>query len=139
MSQTSLEDIARKMRKLDIAMLTTVTLTGEVTGRPMSNNGDVAYEGESFYFTFEPSRTVADIENNPRVALAFEGDDSLYISVTGKAVLIRDKAQFAEHWVPDLDKWFDQGIDTPGLVLVKVMASRIKMWDGEASHEWTAA
>lgn len=75
---------------------------------------------------------------NPRVSLAFEGKDGLYVSVAGTAELIRDKTQFEEHWVPDLDEWFDQGADTPGLVLLKVKASRIKLWQGEDSEEWTA-
>ena len=138
MANASLESIAQKMRKLDIAALTTVTDSGELATRPMSNNGDVEYDGNSYYFTFEQSRTVSDIERNPRVSLAFEGEEGLYVGVAGTAELIRDKAQFEEHWVPDLDEWFDQGADTPGLVLVKVKASRIKLWQGEDSQEWQA-
>lgn len=138
MANTSLESIAQKMRKLDIAALTTTTDSGELATRPMSNNGDVEYDGNSYYFTFEQSRTVSDIARNPRVSLAFEGEDGLYVSVAGTAELIRDKARFEEHWVPDLDKWFDQGADTPGLVLLKVKASRIKLWQGEDSAEWKA-
>jgi general stress protein 26 len=30
---------------------------------------------------------------------------------------------------PDLDNWFDQGVATPNLVLIKVKAKRIKFWD----------
>ena len=138
MANTSLESIAQKMRKLDIAALTTVTDSGELATRPMSNNGDVEYDGNSYYFTFEQSRTVSDIGRNPRVSLAFEGKDGLYVSVAGTAELIRDKALFEAHWVPDLDEWFDQGADTPGLVLLKVKASRIKLWQGEDSEEWKA-
>jgi hypothetical protein len=37
----------------------------------MSNNGDVNYDGTSYYFTFEQARTVADIEANNKVALGF--------------------------------------------------------------------
>ena len=40
-----------------------------------------------------------------------------FITVEGKAELIRDKGRFAEHWTKDLDAWFKEGIDTPGLTL----------------------
>ena len=130
--------MAKMMRDLDIAMLSTVTEGGAIAGRPMSNNGDVDYAGDSFYFTFEQSRTVADIGRNPHVGLAFEGADGLSIHVAGTAELIREKDQFEAHWVPDLDHWFDQGIDTPGIVLVKVRAARIKYWRGEENGEWSA-
>ncbi|RZI94629.1 MAG: pyridoxamine 5'-phosphate oxidase [Variovorax sp.] len=133
-----IEDIAARMRKLDICSFTTVTENGGLATRPMSNNGDVAYDGNSWFFTNDGTRLVSDIEGNPAVSLAFEGMDGLYIAVAGQARLIRDKAQFEAHWVPDLDDWFDQGADTPGLVLVQVAAERVKYWRGEENGEWRA-
>ena len=133
-----IEDIASKMRKLDICSFTTVTENGGLATRPMSNNGDVAYDGNSWFFTNENTRLVSDIEGNAAVSLAFEGMDGLYIAVAGKAKLIRDKSQFEAHWVPDLDAWFDQGADTPGLVLIQVAAERVKYWRGEENGEWRA-
>ena len=49
--------------------------------------------------------------------------------------LIRDKGAFAEHWSKDLDHWFEQGVDTPGLILIKVHAKRAHYWDGEDEGE----
>ena len=53
----------------------------------------------------------------------------------GRAELIRDKAAFKAHWKSSLDRWFDKGIDTPGIVLIKVNATRITYWDGEDEGE----
>ena len=39
----------------------------------------------------------------------------IYVAVEGMAELIRDKAAFKEYWTSDLDKWFDNGVDTPGM------------------------
>jgi len=138
MTTSSLESIARKMRHLDIANFTTLTDDGALASRPMSNNGDVEYDGSSYFFTNDGTRLVEDLKRNAKVSLGFEGLDGLYIAVTGQAELIRDKAQFEAHWVPDLDHWFDAGADTPGLVLLKVTASRVKYWQGEDSGEWVA-
>ena len=46
MSQLTLADLSDKMRDIDFAMLSTHAEGGEIAGRPMSNNGDVAYEGD---------------------------------------------------------------------------------------------
>jgi general stress protein 26 len=140
MSDKSIGDISKQMAGIDIAILSTHTENGQISNRPMSNNGDVTYDGTSYYFTFEQARTVADIEANPRVALGFTGQggifsDAIYVAVEGHAELIREKAAFKAHWTGDLDRWFDKGVDTPNIVLIKVKATRITYWDGENEGE----
>ena len=126
-----LKEIAKKMAHLDICMLTTTAEDRSLTSRPMSNNGDVEYDGNSYFFTDESAHLVKDIEKNAQVNLSFEADDSLFISVSGNAKLIRDKKEMEAHWNPDIDEWFSDGIDTPGLVMVHVLAQRIKYWQNE--------
>ncbi len=141
MTQKSLADLAEKMRGIDIAMLSTKTEGGEIASRPMSNNGDVDYDGDSFFFTWGSSRVVDDIESDDRVGLAFSVEPGLltggglFVAVEGRAQVIRDKAQFEAHWVTDLKVWFKQGVDTPDLVLIKVHAKRIKYWEGQDEGE----
>ncbi len=136
--KAALKDMAQKMRNLDIATLVTVAEDGSLSGRPMSNNADVDYDGKSYYFTYEESDKVKQISRNPEVQLAFEGDDKLYVTVTGKAELIRDKAEFEKHWVPELEQWFAQGTDTPGMVLLCVNARQAKYWQDMEMGEWHA-
>ena len=138
MQKTDLKDIAQKMRNLDIATMVTVAEDGSLAARPMSNNGDVDFDGKSYYFTYEESDKVKQISANPQVQLAFEGDDNLYVSVTGQAELIRDKAQFDKHWVDELEQWFEQGTDTPGMVLLCVKATQAKYWQDMEMGEWKA-
>ena len=133
--EITLKEVSEKMRKLDICMLTTKTQGGLVTSRPMSNNGEVEYDGNSWFFTFEQSRTVKDIGENPEVNLNFNGPKDLYISLTGKAKLVKDKAQLKEHWLDELKQWFPDGIETPGIRLIHVKADRIKFWQKEEEGE----
>ena len=53
MKHKTIEDISKRMAGIDIAILSTHTQNGQIANRPMSNNGDVAYDGTSYYFTFE--------------------------------------------------------------------------------------
>jgi general stress protein 26 len=135
MSDLSLSDIAEKMRDIDVCMLSTHSGNGDIAGRPMSNNRDVDYDGDSHYFTWDDARMVEDIEHDDRVALSFEGEDGFMVAVQGRAEIVRDKERFAEHWSDDLDDWFEDGPDTEGVVMIKVRATRVHYWDGEESAE----
>jgi general stress protein 26 len=140
MAKKSLADIAKEMAGIDIAILSTHTESGEIANRPMSNNGDVTYEGTSYYFTYEQARAVSDIERNPKVTLGFASQAGLfskgiYVAVEGTAELIRDKAAFKQHWTHELDNWFDNGADTPGIVLIRVKAKRVTYWKGREEAE----
>ncbi|MET4200008.1 pyridoxamine 5'-phosphate oxidase family protein [Bradyrhizobium sp. LA6.12] len=140
MSKKLLAGIAKEMAGIDIAILSTHTENGEIANRPMSNNGGVAYDGTSYYFTYEKTRTVSDIQRNPNVALGFSSvaglfAEGIYVAVEGTAELIRDKAVFHQHWTSDLDKWFENGVDTPGIVLIKVRANRATYWKGREEGE----
>jgi len=139
----TLPELAQAMRKIDFAMLQTHSEGGTIAGRPMSNNAEVDYDGDSWYFSYEDTRTCDDIKADPNVALSFQANTSLLgkpglmVAVEGVADLIRDKAIFTEHWTTDIERWFPQGVDTPGLVLIKVEATRIHYWAGEAEGEIT--
>jgi general stress protein 26 len=140
MAAMTLEELSNKMRKIDFCMLSTRETAGGVSSRPMSNNGDVEYDGDSWFFSFEQTRKVKAIAEDPEVSLSFSaapsllGKPGIFVVIEGQASVIKDKAQFAEHWVDDLDRWFTDGIDTPGLVLIKVHAARIEYWDGEENQ-----
>lgn len=137
MSNLSLADIAKKFKGIDIATLATHTTGGEIAGRPMSNNGDVEYDGDSFYFTTTDTRTVSDIQRDRKVSLSFTGKHGFWATVEGDAELIQDRSAFADHWTKDLDVWFEDGVDTPNLVMIKVHARRIKYWDKGEDGELT--
>lgn len=141
MTDMTLHDLSKKMKDIDFAMLTTKTEGGEKAARPMSNNGDVDYDGDSYYFTWNTSRMVSDITGDPKVSLSFQGKSGLlgkppiFVAVEGDAEVIRDKEEFHDHWTKDLNRWFEHGVDTPGVVMIKVHATRIHYWDGEDDGE----
>ncbi|RZJ38589.1 MAG: pyridoxamine 5'-phosphate oxidase [Brevundimonas sp.] len=143
MTDLTLKDLAKKMGDIDFTMLSTRAEGGQIAARPMSNNGDVEYDGDSFFFSYEDTNTVRDIQRDPDVGLSLQENKSLlgapgiFISIEAKAELIRDKAEFEKHWTKDLEIWFEQGVDTPGIVLIKCHASRIHYWDGKDEGELT--
>jgi general stress protein 26 len=137
-------DISAAMKDIDFCMLVSRAQDGAIGGRPMSNNRQVEYEGTSRFFTYDDTRMAADIARDASVGLTYQGKaglkglvgaPGLFVHVEGEGALVRDKARFAEHWDKSLDRWFEQGIDTPGLVMIEVAAKRIHYWDGEDEGE----
>jgi general stress protein 26 len=143
MAYKTLEDLASQIKKIDFCMLSTNDGSGRISTRPMSNNGDVEYDGDSWFFSYEDSRKISEIERNANVSLTFTaapsllGKPGIFIAVDGQTSLVRDKSAFEEHWVSGLDRWFPQGVETPGLVLIKVSASLLHYWDGEENGDVT--
>lgn len=142
----SLADIAEDMKQIDFCTLTTHAPGGTIGARPMSNNREVEYEGDSYFFTYQDRQMVADIEQDANVGITYLGSAGLkgilgapgqYIHVEATARIVRDKARFAEHWDASLERWFPQGIDTPGMVLIEAKATRVHYWDGEDEGEVT--
>jgi len=135
MADLQLSYISKKMRKLDICMMTTIAPDGTIVSRPMSNNGDVEYDGNSYFFTYEESELIDELKGNDNTNLSFTGNDGLYISIAGKALLTTDKKILEEHWLDELDQWFQDGVNTPGIILVHVKADRIRFWHKEEEGE----
>lgn len=143
MAKLNLHDLAKQMRDIDFVMLQTKTEGGQIAGRPMSNNKDVEYDGDSYFFLLQETRTFRDISNDPKVNLAMQGSKGLFgapplfIAIEGEAEIILDRSSFDEHWTPDLEYWYKEGLETPGLAMIKVHASRIHYWSGEDEGEVT--
>ncbi|HWU95074.1 MAG TPA: pyridoxamine 5'-phosphate oxidase family protein [Sphingomonas sp.] len=137
----TLEQLAEMMKDVDFAMLSTHSDGGTIAARPMSNNREVDYDGDNWFFACEDTRLVADLKANAQVGLAFHGKAGLlgmkpvFVHIEGVAELIRDKAAFEEHWTKGLNLWFKEGVDTPGLVLIRVHGTRAHYWDGEDQGE----
>ena len=139
--EMTLQELAKKIADIDFTMLSTHAPGGEIAARPMSNNGDVEYDGDSWFFTSEDAEMVNEMAQHPEIGLSLQGKSGflgkppIFISIEATAELIRDKAVFQENWTSSLDRWFPQGADTPGIVLIKAHARRIKYWDGEEQGE----
>lgn len=139
MKKTSLKTIAEKMKNLDFCMMTTTDGRGVSHSRPMSNNGKVDYDGDSWFFSFEDTNKVHQIEKDHKVNLVYQTNDILFIECYGTATIINDKNILKEKWVDNLQQWFPEGIETSGICLIKVTAKRVTFWHKEEEGEYISS
>jgi general stress protein 26 len=134
----SIAQIAKMMRDLDFCMLTTKAEDGALRSRPMSNNGEVEFDGDVWFFSAADSRKVSEIEADPFVQLSFSDPKRfLFISMSGEASIVDDVAKKRELWMEDLERWFEDGPDDESIVLIKVTPAIVAYWNGEEGDEIT--
>ena len=122
------------VKAVDICMLTTVDEGGVLRSRPMSNNREVEFDGDLWFFTYGTSHKVDEIGRVPKVNASFaDVDAQQYASLTGQAEVVRDRARIEELWKPELRAWFPEGVETPDIALLKVSVERAEYWDSSQS------
>lgn len=126
------------MAGIDFCMMTTQGARGSLHTRPMSNNGEVDFDGDVYFFSRKASSKVHELERDTHVSLSFVGGTKkapVWIAVEGKADMIEDVEEKKSRWVDSLDAWFEKGPEDPNVVLIRVHARRASYWSYETQGE----
>ena len=122
------ERLKELVEDIDFAMLTTQDAHGHLVSRPMSTRG-MDEHGDLWFFTAEDTKKVAEAEAEHDVGLAYaDAKGQRYVSVAGRASIVHDDAKMKELYSPALDIWFEQGLETPGIALMKVTPIEAELW-----------
>ncbi|MGH8284705.1 MAG: pyridoxamine 5'-phosphate oxidase family protein [Steroidobacteraceae bacterium] len=132
-SDADLEKLADLIEESRIAMLTTAEPDGTLRSRPLATL-QLDARGALWFFTSASSPKVDEIERHRRVNLSYvnPGDED-YVSISGIAETVRDRAKMRELWTPWVKPWFPRGLDDPDLVLLKVTIEQAEYWDAPDS------
>ncbi|MDP9001158.1 MAG: pyridoxamine 5'-phosphate oxidase family protein [Myxococcota bacterium] len=134
MSTTTLSSSAKRerlkecMAGFDAAMLVTRTEDGGLRSRPLTivQNDD---DQERLYFsTAIDSPKVRELDADPRVNVCMQ-DKRRFVSVTGVARLVDDRALIDKLWSEAWKIWFPKGKDDPSLRILIVEPSEAAYWD----------
>jgi general stress protein 26 len=130
---TTAEDARRHVTELiraaRICLLTTTAVDGRLVGRPMALQ-EAEFDGDLWFFAYRNSAKVRQIRVNPQVNVGFSDPrQHAWVSVAGTAQEGWDAARAERLWHPLLTAWFPDGLDTPGLTLIKVHAGSAQYWD----------
>lgn len=132
--ENDLEKLRELVKDIDFCMLTTIDERGDLHSRPMSSNGDIDEDGDIWFFTSASSHKVSEIAKLPKVNVSFaDPDNQRYISVSGSAQLVRDRAKIDELWRPEFKMWFPEGKDDPEVALLRVSLEKAEYWDSPSS------
>ena len=129
----NLQKLIDKIKDIDIAMMTTADDDGSLRSRPMRNM-QIKEDGIIWFFTGYESAKSHELKNDSHVNLSYaDPSNNLYVSVSGRASLSRDKAKIDELWNPAMKAWFPEGKDDPNVGLIKVTIDKAEYWDSPNS------
>jgi general stress protein 26 len=121
--------VAELIKDINVAMMTTEAEDGLLHSRPMATQ-KTEFDGTLWFFTGLSTGKVSEIDWNPEVNLSYaEPSDTRFVSVSGTAEIVDDRARMRELWSDIYKAWFPQGIDDPDLCLMKVEVSFAEYWD----------
>jgi general stress protein 26 len=130
--QEAIAKLKSLLEGIDFCMLTTID-GGQLRSRPMSTQ-QMDENGDLWFFTSDKTHKVEEIERDSRVNAAYaKPDDNVYVSVSGRASVVKDRQKIEELWNPILKAWFPEGLDDPTLCLLKVSVEEAEYWDSPNS------
>jgi len=126
------EKIWSLIKDARIAMLTSER-DGRLFSRPMGAS-QKAFDGSLWFFTHKSSPKVAEVEAHREVNVSYaSASDNSYVSLSGRAVIVEDRAAIDEHWSEWVKPWFPGGKDDPDLALIRVDVDTAEYWDAPGS------
>lgn len=129
----AINKLGEMMRDIRIAMLTTVDEDNSLRSRPMAL-ADLE-DGTMWFFTNKFSEKVDEIKDNSHVNLAFADKiNSNYISISGKAIMVKDQDEINKRYTTELNEWFPDGKQDVRLTLLKITPSKAEYWDNSSSN-----
>jgi general stress protein 26 len=141
----SIPQVAALINKIDICQLATRGAEGELHARPMSNNGQVEWDGQSWFFAPANGRLVSELRADPSAVAAYRADEEqfTFVSVSGRATIEDDSELKKQYWLPELERWFPNGPEDPSVTLIRLDAEHAQWWtadgDGQADLRDRAA
>lgn len=114
---------------IDFTMLTTHDDEGNLVSRPMSTR-EMDDAGDIWFFTSDESKKADEVEADRAVNLAYlDAKGMRFVSVAGSARIVHDRARMEALYSPSLDIWFEDGLDTPDIALLRVTPRETEFWE----------
>ena len=120
------------IEKVGVCMLTT-QFAGGLRARPIETRPDRDAD-LIFFVTDVRSAKEDEIEAAPDVGLVIlDPKDKVYLSITGRARVMRDAAKMKAVWRKTDELWWPGGPTDPNVCLMRIEPLTAELWDGPAS------
>lgn len=130
--EESIKKLNDLIKDVQVAMLTTIDW-GVLRSRPMQTQ-EAEFDGTLWFFTSSDTHKADEIAKDPRVNVSYAAPASnTYVSVSGMAEIVEDRAKIEELWNPIYKAWFPKGLDDPTLCLLKATVEQAEYWDASSS------
>lgn len=124
---TPTQRVADLIKDFRFAMFTTRNANDRLVSHPLTVQ-EAEFDGDLWFLVSRSASLVADVQQDERVGVSLSSDDS-WVSLSGTAGLVEDRAKVEELWSPTVEAWFPKGPDDPDVGLLKFTAESAEYWD----------
>ena len=120
------------IREVRICMMTTMDADGTLRSRPMGNvqTGQAEFDGVLWFFTRASAHKNFEIAEHKQINLSYADPNAQhYVSVSGRASLVRDKNKVDQLWSEPMRTWVPNGKDDADMALIRVQVEQAEYWD----------
>lgn len=124
------------IKDIKVGMLTTKENNKDETlrARPMHLVQN-EYDNTLYFYTSKHDSKIFEIEKDRDVCLTFSNpEDSVYVSLSGKAQLIEDDALLDKFWNSWVEAWFEKGRKDDDLGMLKIKIEKGEHWDSNENR-----
>ncbi|HZZ19760.1 MAG TPA: pyridoxamine 5'-phosphate oxidase family protein [Opitutaceae bacterium] len=128
------DKLDKLIHDIGVAMIVTKSPDGSLHSRPMACPKH-SFDGNLYFFTAEESLKAHEVEFDSQVNIALaEPKTERYVSMSGRASVVKDAVRAREMWNPLMKGWFPDGPDDRSLALLKVEIEHAEYWDAKSSR-----
>jgi general stress protein 26 len=122
------------IKGIHIAMLVTQDRSHKLSARPMAAANRDFSDGTLWFFAREDSPKLDELaeSRNVLVAYAHPGKQD-YVSLCGKARVVRDQVKVKQLWSEPARVWFPKGPEEGDIVLIAVEVETAEYWDSPSA------
>jgi len=134
-SQTeSLSKFYELLNRFDTGMLITHCGGNTLHARPMAV-AQVEDNCDLWFITSLDSPKSTEIRSNEEVLVTFQNKRDEFITLSGRAELVRDPKKISELWRESFKVWFPDGVNDPNLALIHVEGRQGEYWDNSGLNK----
>ncbi|WP_201534068.1 pyridoxamine 5'-phosphate oxidase family protein [Psychrobacter immobilis] len=127
--QENIDKIQEVIKDIKFAMMTTINDKGDLHAWPMTTSEANLSAKEIWFIGDKKSDIYKDLQSNAKVGLAYASqDEKNYVSISGNAELVTDKAKLDELWSPVYNAFFEHGKEDENVQLMKVVPHGAECW-----------
>ncbi len=131
-SQDEVAKLWALIKDVRVAMLTSHD-GDHLRSRPMVASQS-SFDGTLWFFTRTSAHKVDEVGAESEVNVSYaDPSKENYVSLSGQASLVQDRALIDQHWSPLLKTWFPKGKDDPEAALLKITIVQAEYWDAPSS------
>lgn len=125
----AIDRLKELVEDIDFTMMTTQDAAGNLVSRPMSTR-EMDANRDIWFFTADDTKKVDEVEADHDLGLSYADAKGMrFVSIAGRASVVHDRAKMEQLYTPSLDIWFEDGLDTPGIALLKVTPVQVEFWE----------